>query len=90
MRNRLINVYVNYKKKNNLVKYCKADWKEIDTTEHIYECKKINDSNIEIQYEEILNGKIQQQEKVFVRMKNNLVVRNEIISEWSLWSTVYQ
>ena len=58
-------------KKNNLVKYCKADCEEIDTNEHIYECKKINDSNIEIQYEDILNGKIQQQEKVFVRMKNN-------------------
>ena len=75
VRNRLINTYGNYEKKNDLVKYCKADCKEIDTTEHIYECKKINDSNIEIQYEEILNGTIPQQEKVFVRMKNHLVVR---------------
>ena len=71
IRNRLINIYGNYEKKNNLVKYCKADCEEIDTNEHIYECKKINDSNIEIQYEDILNGKIQQQEKVFVRMNNN-------------------
>ena len=65
IRNRLINIYGNYEKKNNLVKYCKADCEEIDTNEHIYECKKINDSNIEIQYEEILNRKIQHQQKLF-------------------------
>jgi hypothetical protein len=80
IRNRLINIHGNYQKKNNLNKYCKAGCDIIDTNEHIYECKKLNDSNKEIQYKEILNGTTCQQIKVFERMKTNLVIRNEMFS----------
>ena len=81
IRKRLMNIHGNYPKKRNLETTCKAGCEVIETNEHIYWCKKLNENNIELKYKEICNGKLRNQEIIMSRMKNNLQKRSFIVSE---------
>ena len=50
----------------------------IESMQHIYSCKLLNENQIEISYDKLHNGNLKSQIKVFRRMKENLEIRNKM------------
>ena len=78
IQNRMINIHGNFSSRK-LDKFCKAGCNELETMEHIYNCKILNSNINIIPYEQIYYGSLQQQIEIFKIMKTNLEKRNNIV-----------
>ena len=71
----MLNIHDNFSSKQ-LNKYCKGGCEVIESNTHIYNCEKWNRTQNNTKYEEIYNGILLKQLKVFYRMKENLLRRD--------------
>ena len=63
----------------NLSAYCGAGCEIIESNEHIYACEKLNITQSDIEYDQIYNGDLSIQIKIFLIMKENMKRRENII-----------
>ena len=73
IRNRMTRIGNNYGKKEE-----KCIFGAIETMAHIYLCKYLNQNNPEISYDQIYNGNLKSQIKVYKRFEKNMEIRKEI------------
>ena len=72
IRNKMTNIAVNYGKKEQI---CICG--EIETMEHIYNCKKLNNRELNVKYENIYAENLKNMKIILSRFKENMLKRNE-------------
>ena len=75
VRNMMIDIPANFSKANRDMK-CICG--EIKTMKHLYICEQLSSETSELEYEEIYNGNIDEQIRVFRRFEQNFEVRNKL------------
>ena len=76
IKNRMINLFENFPSKK-LQMFCLAGCNELESINHLYKCKIINQTEPNISYQKIYNGTIEEQVKIFQIIKQNLKEREK-------------
>ena len=74
IRNKMLNIPSNFVSRENNTSKCIC--KQREDMEHLYECEFLNETTIEIKYEEIYGDNIKLQKKILTRFENSLIMRN--------------
>ena len=76
IRNKMIDISENFSTKSKIEKKCVCG--NLENMEHIYYCKYLNNSEIEIEYENIYKGNVRNMKTVMNRFEKNMEKREEL------------
>ena len=75
LRNKMTNIRTNYSSNTKIGINCICG--EMETMEHIYNCKKLNETEANVKYENIYGGNLKNMKIILDRFKQNMNKRNE-------------
>ena len=75
IRNKITNITANYSSNGKKEQICICGEKE--TMDHIYNCKKLNNSELNIKYENIYSENVKNLKMILNRFKQSMKTRNE-------------
>ena len=79
IRNKMINLHSHFPSKN-LPKMCVAGCQIVKSDTHLYKCEKINLTKPELEFNNIYNGELSSQLRVFQIMKHNIGKRELLLN----------